>query len=122
MLEAPRELLARVLLALKPLDPPLKPLEREALEEGMSRPPIRLLELALGLVLRLAPALVRFAELALAPPVREALDPWKELLPELRLLAPRDCWVDETRLPPVPDWARLDADEPENLFAVDLLE
>lgn len=49
MLEAPRELLARVLLALNPLEPPLKPLEREALAEGMSRPAIRLLELALRL-------------------------------------------------------------------------
>jgi len=123
MLEAPRELLARVLLALKPLEPPLKPLEREALEEGISRPAIRLPELALGLALRLAPpAVVRLEALALAPP-REAPAPDRsnELLPALRLLASKDRCVAETRLAE-PDWARLEAVEPENLLAVDLLE
>jgi len=39
MLEEPRELLARVLLPLYPLEPPLNPLDREELL-GMSRLPM----------------------------------------------------------------------------------
>lgn len=40
MLCAPRLLLARVLLWLNPLEPPLKPLERDTLLDGISRPPM----------------------------------------------------------------------------------
>jgi len=47
MLDAPRELLARALLPLKPEEPPLKPLDLDPLL-GMSRLPARLLELAEG--------------------------------------------------------------------------
>jgi len=40
MLEAPRVLLARVLLPLNPLEPPLNPLDRDVLLFGMSRLPM----------------------------------------------------------------------------------
>ena len=113
MLEAPRLLLARVLLLLNPLEPPLNPLDRDMLLCGMSRLPM-LYPLELPLRPPPPPALLRFVALAPAPLDREAPAP----VPELRLLAPRDCWVALIRLVP-PDWARVD---PENLLAVDLFE
>ena len=113
MLDAPRELLARVLLLLNPLEPPLKPLERDALLLGISRlPTLYPLELELRPPLPPAPVL-RLVALAPAPLAREP-PPVPALA--LRLLAPNDCWVALTRLLP-PDWARVD---PENLLAVDL--
>ena len=111
MLDAPRELFARVLLLLNPLEPPLKPLERDALLLGISRLPMLYPP---ELELRPAPPapVLRLVALAPAPLAREAP------APALRLLAPKDCWVALTRLLP-PDWARVD---PENLLAVDLFE
>jgi len=112
MLLAPRLLLARAPLLLNPLEPPLNPLDLDPLFCGTLRLPILLWP---ALVLRLPALALRFAELALAPLAREALDP----APALRLLAPIDCEVAPARLPE-PAWLRVV--EPENLFAVDLLE
>lgn len=112
MLEAPRMLLAWALLPLNPLEPPLKPLEREPPPDEKSRLPMLLL-LALGLrlplLMELAPAVLarelpaeRLLALALAP----------------RLPAPAD-WVEvPARLPAAAE----PRDEPENLSAVALFE
>ena len=103
-------LLARVLLALNPLEPPLKPLERCMLFCGTLRLPILFCA-----ALRLAPAALRFALLIVGLVAREPPAP----APTLRLPAPAVCAVAPARFPP-PAWLRVV--DPENLFAVALLE
>jgi hypothetical protein len=110
MLWEPRELLARVLLPLNPLEPPLNPLDRDELL-GMSRLPILC---PLELELRLLALGLRLVALA---PVALGRDP-PAPAPALRLPELKDCWVAPTRLPEA-DWLRVD---PENLSAVDLFE
>lgn len=101
-------LLAWALLPLKPLEPPLKPLDREPLEEK-SRLPMLLLP-ALGLRLPLPRSMELARELPADRLLALALAP--------RLLAPRDCWDAPTRLLAA-DWPR---EDPEYLLAVALFE
>jgi hypothetical protein len=104
MLEAPRELLARALLPLYPLDPPLKPLDRDPL--GMLRLPIdsppRLPEVPAA-ERSLTPAPPRFPEV---PAAERSLTPAP---PAARLLTP----AAERSLAPAPPAARLLAPAPE---------
>ena len=119
MLADPRELLARALLPLYPLEPPPKPPALDALLLGMSRLPIWLpLELELRLLAPLPPRSMVLAPEALPrePPPDWALTPVPA--PRLAPPPPPSCWVEAARVPPA-DWPRVD---PPYLFAVALLE
>ena len=119
MLEAPRELLARALLPLNPLDPPPNPPAFDALLLDVSRLPVGFPPaLALRVLAPLPPRSV-----VLAPAVVPRVPPadWALTPPPAPRVAPPpapSCWVEAARVPPA-DWPRVD---PPYLFAVALFE